>query len=115
MGVFCLCGTYRIGEERSDFRTKGQGDHMTASHTPGVIDWQQLNMFGQEVVEIRLTVGVVASSDHCQFQVEAWRLPEGQLIAMVSIPHRNLEYARVGLSEAIERLRELVHEYTGPF
>jgi len=79
------------------------------------VTWQQLGLFGPDVVQLTLRVGIVPSSDHCQFQVEAATAGGRDLIAMVSMPHRSLADAADGLSEAVAELAQLVHEYTGPF
>ena len=80
-----------------------------------VWSWEQLGLFPSDVVQITARIGIVSGSDHCQFQVEASHPDRGTVIAMWALPHRSLADAPEALDRLIRRMRELVHEHTGPF
>lgn len=72
-------------------------------------------MFGPDVVEITLRVGVVADSDHCQIQLE-WSNPTtGDLLGVEARHHVSLAGSDDALAWYVKRMTEVCREYTGPF
>lgn len=57
---------------------------------PSPVTWAQESLFGHDVLEVTLTVGLVVSGDHCQFRLEARQPVTGELLSMWSIHHAEL-------------------------
>jgi len=75
----------------------------------------QLDLLGEEVLEITLRVGVIHAFDHAQFQLEVIDARTGELIECASRHHVGLDDAMSELSDWIQRLQEAVWDATGPF
>jgi hypothetical protein len=73
-------------------------------------DWWQERLIKPEVVEARLSIGVVPSTDHLQLQVEVFDPATNILVAMWSRPHISLANARPRIEEV---LRELLDALEG--
>jgi len=86
-----------------------------ASVNAGGGAWVQLPLIPPEVVEIRLTIGVVQSDDHCQFQIEAWDASGNELIAMRSHPHVVHGHAHGVLDQYVHWARQMLHQAINPF
>jgi hypothetical protein len=80
-----------------------------------VNEWEQLQMFPCEPLEITLRIGVLWHHDHCQFQVECTDLIRDRLVALWSLPHTSLEGADEGFSRAVDVLRRTLVSHTSPF
>jgi hypothetical protein len=64
---------------------------------------------------VTLRVGIVASSEHAQIQIEARDVTRGDLIAMTAWPHVDLWALDTRLPDALAELLELVAGFSGPF
>lgn len=77
--------------------------------------WSQTTLFPPDVVEIRLRVGVVRSSDHLQWQLEAWSATDDTLLSMEATPHRSMAEASTEIVTMYEQLGTLLYNLCGPF
>jgi len=77
--------------------------------------WTQETLFPPEVVEIRISIGIVRDAEHCQFLTEVVDPVQGKLLAMVSRPHVPLMKSSDVWIEVAREVSKLVGEHTGPF
>lgn len=78
-------------------------------------DWWQQALIPQEVIEVTLRFGVVASSNHVQWAIEAKDPTTGVLLGQVSNPHGAFtDFAR-HLDEAAARFKIEAHALVNPF
>jgi len=75
----------------------------------------QLDLLGEEVLEITLRVGVIHAFDHVQFQLDVVDARTEELISCAARHHVTLEEAMSELSEWIQRLQEELWDSVGPF
>lgn len=75
----------------------------------------QLDLAGEEVVEIVLRVGIIHAFDHAQFQLDVTDARTGELISCAARHHVKLDDAMAELSDWVQRLQEEVWDCTGPF
>jgi len=80
-----------------------------------VNDWAQLALFPQGVVELTLRVGIAYDADHVQMQVDVRDPSSGQLIAMRSRPHMNLEMADGEIRKWSSEFLAEVLDHLSPF
>lgn len=86
-----------------------------STDTDSTCYWEQQSMFKGQSTEITLRIGVVPDGDHCQFQVEAMDLGNGELIAMTSMQHCNRARADEIFSRFSAAARELMFGALDPF
>lgn len=82
---------------------------------PPVKGWQQRSMLPPEVIEATLSVGIVASSDHFQIQVEVRDPSSGELLSLFSMPSVRREARHIALDDMFKRLRDAIEELSVPF
>lgn len=52
-------------------------------------DFYQEALLPPRVVEVRVRLGIIVDSDHCQGQIEVWEPSSGVQLALRSWPHRS--------------------------
>jgi hypothetical protein len=67
------------------------------------------------VVTLKLTIGIVNSVGHLQWQVEALEGAEGTQLALISRPHAALAAMPAEFSAALLALLTVAQEVAGPF
>lgn len=72
-------------------------------------------LFPPDVVEITMSIGIIASQDHLQWQVEVRNATDGVLIELRSCPHVALSRGDLSIEGAIHLLEDIITEYAGPF
>jgi hypothetical protein len=78
-------------------------------------EWYQQSLMPPEVWEFTLRLGVIPSTDHVQWLVEAKDPISGILIAQVSGPHATYTRLPEALGHATAKLEELVATELAPF
>jgi hypothetical protein len=77
--------------------------------------WYQQSLMPPEVWEFTLRLGVIPSTDHVQWLVEAKDPISGILIAQVSGPHTTYTRLLEALAAACNKLLDLVASELEPF
>lgn len=80
-----------------------------------VSDHVQPSLLPPEAVHATLSVGVVGSSGHVQFQCELRNATDGTLMALWSRPHAERDALRPLAAAALEVLLQQIDESVGPF
>jgi hypothetical protein len=73
--------------------------------------WVQEDLFGPDVYEITMRIGVVVSGDHCQVQLERREPLSGRLLALWSVHHARLS----DLQDTIDRAAAEAVNWVSPF
>lgn len=68
-----------------------------------------------EVVQLTVHVGLVGSTGHCQWQVEARSATDGELLSLVSRPHFTIDQLDNQMAAITEELREAIRRFVVPF
>ena len=79
------------------------------------MEWEQLALIAPDVIEIRVTIGVVRSGDHLQWQLSITDPTVNALLAMTSAPHRPLTTYGDELDVLVGELRSWIEENVLPF
>ena len=78
-------------------------------------EWYQQSLTPPEVIELTLKVGVIPSTDHGQWWIEAKDPVTQILIAQASCPHFPLREAHAQIETSVKRLVALYNEMVEPF
>lgn len=78
-------------------------------------DWYQETLLPPEIIEARIRIGVVPSSDHVQWQIELLDPLSGILTASESQPHATLTQLPEALADIMRRTLRLLDTAAGPF
>lgn len=77
--------------------------------------WFQQVLLAEEVLEVRVRIGLIPSRDHVQWLIEVVDPTVERLIDAKSVPHRDLERYRDWRVELFDMLNEQLDDLIEPF
>lgn len=85
------------------------------SHTTPALQWEQLSLLREEVVEITLRIGVVLEGDHLQWQLDVRDPSSRTLLGMQSSPAVSAARWEYHLHHMAEAVRQAMRTHVDPF
>lgn len=85
------------------------------SATTPAIEWEQLSLLREEVVEVTLRLGFVVQADHMQWQITVRDPSAGALLGMLSSPATSAARWERQLITINSQLSEIIRNHVDPF